>query len=83
MPDTILHSPPPKRGRPLGTAAAGRVRTLDHVGRMLCTMGLASRPLKPDEVAAIERRALRKIKRRLAIGALPPKIGNLSTLSMP
>ena len=56
-----------ERGRPqdIHTPIDDRVRTLEHVGRILCTMGLSSKPLNPRQVLVIERRALLKVKRGL------------------
>ena len=51
-------------GRPLHSLAAedDRCRTLGHVGRIICSLGLSTRPLAPYEVLRIERRALRKVQ---------------------
>jgi len=43
-----------------------RVRTLDQVGRMVHAVGLASKPLRPDAVLFIERRAMAKVENQLA-----------------
>jgi len=56
-----------ERGRPVDihTPMEGRVRTLEHVGRIVCSMGLASKPLEPWKVHQIEQRALNKIRKAL------------------
>lgn len=50
--------------RPTGvhTALDGRVRTLEQTGKILFTLGLASRPLPADKVHRIEQKALKKLK---------------------
>jgi len=45
-------------------AEAGRARTLKEVGRIVHTLGLATRPLSAAQVFHIERRALNKLKRQ-------------------
>ena len=47
----------------------GRIRTLDHTGHILHTMGLSSQPLPAARVMEIERRAMRKLKKELGANA--------------
>ena len=58
---------PPFRTRPPRGPGEGRVRTLEQVGVIVHMLGSASRPLTPYEVLMIERRAMRKLRRRLEL----------------